>query len=183
MGGVTGILLAWWYDPAWPGSVDALGPDQRMSRAFARLHVGSLIASVVTVALALAVLLVNRRPRAEIAGAGVATIAALVAWLTWPLVAWDNVALTAVTVGSGMRGLWWPAFDDGIAFLLIGGAEIAQGTYRRWLLVHLAAPFVGLVALGIAIRPRRSRPSPEQRAPAPADAAEVPPVDMFPDNR
>jgi hypothetical protein len=90
----------------------------------------------------------------------VAVLATLVAGRSWGLVRWDQLALwdvTAAPVGLS-RGLWAPAFDERVRFLLIAGAEVGQETYRRALLVHLGAPVVALIAIAISMwlgRPAR----------------------------
>jgi len=146
----TGAALAWFYDPHWAGSVDALGPDQRLSRSLVAMHELSLRVAVPLALVTIVVLAVARSSIRQVAGMVVALLAAAVASMTWGLVQWNQIALAAVTVGGRTSGLWWPAFDDGVAFILMGGAEIGQETYRVWLLVHLAAPVVGLVALAAA---------------------------------
>lgn len=93
----------------------------------------------------------------------VAVIGCGVASLTWGLVRWDQIALWSVTTGAflGDGGLWKPAVSDEVRFLIIGGTEVGQAIYRRWLLVHLAAPVVAAIALGASVwlgrRPRGPR--------------------------
>lgn len=104
------------------------------------------------------------------ATAGLLLVAAVVAiarhrtWLGWPLalgafaaaavgsftgqlLAWDMLALTAVTVGETYRGVIDPLTAD-VRFVIVGSAEVSQRAYLGWLLVHLvvvpaAATLVG----------------------------------------
>ena len=68
------------------------------------------------------------------------------------LIAWDQLALWAVTVGSSMSG-YGPIFTDKIRYALVGHAEISASTLRLWFWTHtvvLPLVFIGLV--GIALR-------------------------------
>lgn len=93
--------------------------------------------------------------------AAVATVAlTLLSMVTWSLVAWDQLALWSVTVGSNQRGLWRPAFSEEVRFLLIDGAEIGQSTYRASLLIHLATPILAALTLVAATAIVGRTPSP-----------------------
>ncbi len=124
----------------------------------------AVTAAFVWAALTAALVRTGSRGRtvAVMVGAVVAVLAATVAGLSWGLVRWDQLALwevMAAPVGLS-RGLWAPAFDGRVRFLLVGGAEVGQGTYRRALLVHLGAPVVAIVAIATsAWMSRRPRPS------------------------
>jgi quinol-cytochrome oxidoreductase complex cytochrome b subunit len=180
---LTGALLAWRYEPRWPGPFDALGPDQRITQSLVRAHRRALGVAVPLALVATVIVAVARQPRRQIVASVVASLSAIVASMTWGLVEWDQVALAAVTVGTGMRGLWSPAVDDGVAFLPVDGAEIGQATYRRWLLVHLAAPLVGLVALGLSMWGARHGPNEIAAELAVESGDEVPWFELFPDDR
>ncbi len=78
---------------------------------------------------------------------GLALFAVVVASFTGYAIAWDHLALAAVTVGSDLDGIWPAAFDDGVRFVLIDGSEVAQATYARWAVAHVA--LVPLVVLGL----------------------------------
>lgn len=120
-------------------------------------------AAFVWAVLTAALVRTGRRGRtaAVMVGAAVAVLASLAAGLSWGLVGWDQLALWAVMASPISRGLWAPAFDEHVRFLLVGGAEVAQGRYRRALLVHLGAPVVALTSLAISTwlsRPGRADP-------------------------
>ena len=66
------------------------------------------------------------------------------------LLPWDQLALSAVTVGSEVRG-YRVLFEPTVRFVILGGVEISPGTIIRWFLIHvlvLGPALVGLVALG-----------------------------------
>jgi len=67
---------------------------------------------------------------------------------------WIVFGLVAVLA---LTGLWLTAaFSGDVRFILIGGAEVTQGTYRLWLLVHTVALTVGFAAvLAVVARVRR----------------------------
>ena len=94
-----------------------------------------------------------------LAATAVVVIGCVVASSTWGLVRWDQLALWSVMSGDLFAdgGLWEPAVSDDVRFLIVGGAEVGQGTYRRTLLVHLAAPVVALCALGVSFLLGRTR--------------------------
>ena len=121
--------------------------------------VGSLIWAVTTAAL------VRARSGAATAVMLMATAAVVIgcsaASLTWGLVRWDQIAKWAVVRGDLLAegGLWKPAVSDEVRFLIVGGAEVGQGTYRRALLVHLAAPVVAALTLGVSLWLGRRSPA------------------------
>jgi len=79
-------------------------------------------------------------------GAGI-PITTLAASFTGFLLPWDQLALSAVTVGSNPRG-YRVLFDPVVRFVLIGGVEVSPQTLIRWLLLHML--FLGL-ALGALV--------------------------------
>ena len=119
--------------------------------------VGSLVWAVTTAVF------VRARSRAVtvlmLTATAVVVVACVVASATWGLVRWGQIALWSVMSGQHFAdgGLWEPAVSDDVRFLIVGGAEVGQGSYRRWLLVHLAAPVVAAVALGVSIWLGRAR--------------------------
>jgi hypothetical protein len=82
--------------------------------------------------------------------AAVATVAAVVTLLTRSLVAWDQVGLRSVTVGTDVAGYWTAAFDDEVVLVLVGGTEASPGEYAVALAAHLGAPVLGAAALLVA---------------------------------
>lgn len=101
----------------------------------------------------------RHRPWA-LAATDVGTVAAGATTLLSPLVMWDQLALNAVTVGSNIRGLWWPlAHGEELRFLIIDGAEIGVATYQRWLVVNIVAVVVACAALLASAWPTPTEPS------------------------
>lgn len=145
---VTGVILYFVYRPssgqAWvlvDGSSDAVFSD--------RLRIVHRLVSVAVLptGLAAAVLLTTgERPRPWV-GFGVVKAAAIpfaavAAGVTGYLLAWDQVALWAVTVGTNLDG-FEILTDDDARFVLIDGVEVGVDTILRWLMVH--------VGLGLAL--------------------------------
>jgi hypothetical protein len=87
----------------------------------------------------------RRRSAIALGGAVVTGIAAVVALASRALVQWDQLALSAVTVGGGLDG-YWPVFDDGVRFVLMDGVEVDPADYAVALAVHLLAHVIGAVA-------------------------------------
>jgi quinol-cytochrome oxidoreductase complex cytochrome b subunit len=156
---VTGIALFFLYRPttqqAWPGLLtESYQWDVRVSSALRLIHRLAAWLAVFT-AVATGVALAIRRPATAsrwtgpVLGAGLA-IATLAAFFTGLLLPWDQLALSAVTVGSNIRG-YRVLFDPVVRFVLIGGVEISRHTLVGWLLVHMALlgpALVTLVVLG-----------------------------------
>ena len=78
-------------------------------------------------------------------GAGI-PITTLGAFFTGFLLPGDQLALSAVTVGSTARG-YTVLFDQVVLFVLIGGVEISPSTLIRWLGVHILVMGSALGAL------------------------------------
>jgi hypothetical protein len=144
-------------------------------RGWVRLHeVGLLVGVVATIVWALlTVRSVRRTPATRSAptmlGAAIGVLAVVVAAMTWRLVRWDQLAfwqVMAAPFASDRVGLWAPAVDDHVRFLLIGGSEVEPSTYLRRLVVHVGAPLVAAAA--VLVTTRLTRPT----TPAhPAEAA------------
>lgn len=107
------------------------------------LTIGAVVITVVTVAL--------RRKSLALAmacvGAAIAIAGIAAAVFTIGAVRWDQLALFSVTVGTNADGYWAAAFGDDVRFVLIGGTEVSQETYRSVLLAHLAGPFITMAGL------------------------------------
>ena len=88
--------------------------------------------------------------------AALATLAAAAAIVTRDMLAFEQVALASVTVGTNLSGFWFAAFGDDVMFLLVDGSEVGQPAYARTLVVHLVAPVVAaLTLLGAIVAVRR----------------------------
>lgn len=183
---VTGAYLAVAYRPtatqAWgPGAGPAAGgglPD--VLRAVHRWV--ALVTVFPTAPLLVAVVVAGawrgaRRPggpaRPIVAAVGIAAVV-VVGALSGYLLPWDQLALHAVTIGSGVAG-YRPLFDGSVAFVLIRGVEVDPGAVRQAFLLHAVAIPVSLgalAALGWARRPggaaQPSPAAPPVEAPHPA---------------
>lgn len=167
---ITGIVLYFWYRPAGaPGS--STGPIDAVADALRVLHRLVALASVPT-AVAVAVLLVlprsaNRTPVAGCSGlapwvgpaAGIGVVVATLAGVfTGGLLAWDQVALSTVTVGSNLRG--YQFLHDGSAhFVLFGASAVGTGELARTLVLHttvLAAATAILLGVAHVVAASRS---------------------------
>jgi quinol-cytochrome oxidoreductase complex cytochrome b subunit len=160
--GLVGVLVvtgAWlWFryqpDPEWFG--DGAAPV-RWPQA---LHaVAGGVVGIVVLLATLAAWAARREARGRPVGLA-ATVAALGlafgAAYSGYLIAWEQLALYAVTVGDvrGMGVLW----DPDVRFVIVDGVEVAAATVQRWAVAHvlLGAALAAAVALGIwgATRPR-----------------------------
>jgi quinol-cytochrome oxidoreductase complex cytochrome b subunit len=166
----SGLLLVWGYRPDAEGSSSSSGV-----RA---VHQAGSVGALWLAAGFFAVLLarwVSRRRRGDRpsgrsslgVAAGLVAVTAF-AGFTGFLLPWEQLALWAVTVGENIRGIDDPAFNDGVRFVLLGGSEVSQTTYRTWTLVHtVGVPLLLGVAAGVFWRTRRreARPGSSQRGP------------------
>lgn len=86
-------------------------------------------------------------------------VGAVATGVAWLLVRWEQVALSGVTVGTDVSGLWFAAFSDEVVFVVVDGVEVAQGTYAPWVIAHLAFPVLVLVTAAVGWRAMQ-RPAP-----------------------
>jgi quinol-cytochrome oxidoreductase complex cytochrome b subunit len=152
---VTGLYLIWNYRPygdiPWtpPSGVRIDMLPHRMNLVHewaARIFGASVIASTI---VAIAVATETRRWGPVITGVGLVLVT-IVAALSGNILPWDQVALTAVTVGTDMAG--YDQFsDDTVRYVLIGGYEIDGGTFMAWFRMHTIAIPIVLVALGVTL--------------------------------
>lgn len=145
---VTGIILANSYRP---NEVDDATRDlHRMSSALL------VINALVTLVSAIGWTVTAGRRRWAVAPAGLLFGAVVAASITGFLLPWDQLGLFAVTVGD-LDGVWHAAFDDGVRFVLIGGAEISPSTYRRSVIAHFGLGAAAVVLVGALLWPVRGR--------------------------
>jgi hypothetical protein len=167
--GATAVWLFARYRPSADG-VDPvlLNEAARSTATWSDVHQGALVVLLGLLVLALvagpvAVAEEGRGPGRPLAAGLVAVVggaAAAVGALTSGPVAWDQVALDEVTVGTELGGWRLAALDDRVRFVLVDGAEVSQGTYAGVLAVHLVAPVVAVVALvvlALLVRAARRR--------------------------
>lgn len=145
----TGVWLSFTYQPdaaqAWPG----LGADPG-GIAWARLV--HRLATGVLIPLALAYLVVRTVASGRWrAATGVLVVSAAIGYTGFRL-AWDQLALWAVTVGENYQGMWAAGFSDDVRFVLVGGVEVSQATLRLWFLTHVGLSIVLVGVLAAAAR-------------------------------
>jgi hypothetical protein len=140
-------------------------------------HEASIYVAIFALALWCALTIADRAQRsrrtAVVLGVSLGAVAmvALTA-VAWNRVHWVQLGLWAVTVGNGVRGLWYAAFSDDVRIVFVDGmGEMSPSDVAPWVLVHLVAPFVALalvVAGWLADRPprgpRRSVVAPQAEA-------------------
>jgi quinol-cytochrome oxidoreductase complex cytochrome b subunit len=157
---VTGVFLIFFYRPsannAWGDIRGVVHTEvtfgtviRTVHRTTSRLMVLTVLAiAVVAVMLAVARSLRSRRHRVTLAAAiGIALVGVFESF-TGFLLPWDQLALSAVTVGSNMMG-FRAAWSSHVRFVLIGGATISPQTLRLWFLVHVLLVPAVLIGLGV----------------------------------
>ncbi|HJV08490.1 MAG TPA: cytochrome b N-terminal domain-containing protein, partial [Acidimicrobiales bacterium] len=189
---VTGVALYFLYRPEVGQAWTDLGTGVRRSVSTASLlrdihRLTSTLAFWTSVAVGALLALrasAGRRWVGPALGAGV-VVTTFFASFTGYLLPWDQLALSAVTVGSDLRG-FSPLFRPVVRFVLIGGVEVSPGTVLRWLFVHVVVLGPALAALlVVAWRRVGQRPTPEPAGvsaawagdggPGPASAPSPPP--------
>jgi quinol-cytochrome oxidoreductase complex cytochrome b subunit len=128
----TGLWLTFNYRPgdvqAWNAVVDI---DQTSLRLIRLVHRVAGYALVLPAGALVVVRIGDRRLAGTITGYGLA---------------WDQLALWAVTVGTNKIGIT-PIFRDDVRFVLIGGVEISPTTYR----ISFGAHVTIALAVGAAL--------------------------------
>ena len=144
----SGVALLFWYHPA-PGSIWAeplgLSSAAERSNELRRIHD---IAAVVAIGSAFftAILFAVPRVRARrLVGVGLLVVVVAAA-VTGPLLAWDQLAVEAVTIGEGLDG-YRPFLREDVRFAVVDDSEVDPNTVLLWLGIHVVA----LSALGVAL--------------------------------
>jgi quinol-cytochrome oxidoreductase complex cytochrome b subunit len=142
----TGLWLTFNYRPgdvqAWNAVVDI---DQTSLRLIRLVHRVAGYALVLP-AGALVVVRIGDRRLVRAAAATFVGPLALAGTITGYGLAWDQLALWAVTVGTNKIGIT-PIFRDDVRFVLIGGVEISPTTYR----ISFGAHVTIALAVGAAL--------------------------------
>jgi hypothetical protein len=146
----TGVDLSLHY---FPGIGD--DPVRELHRLLGQL----LLLSTMGLLVATIGLTVEQRRWTEAAMGGLALLLAVAASLTGELLPWDQLALDAVVVGSDLDldGVWRPAFDEGVRFVLVDGAEVPPSDYAQSAIAHTIVLPLLLVGVLAAIGWRRRR--------------------------
>ena len=121
----TGAVLTWQYRP-----------DSGGSRRLVQAHEASIYVAIVALVLWCALTIADRAQRsrrtAVVVGVSLGAVAlvALTA-VAWNRVHWVQLGLWAVTVGNGVRGLWYAAFSDDVRFVFVDGMGEHVAVGRR----------------------------------------------------
>lgn len=141
----TGIYLFLFYRPAGPARPEGfVGVVLDLHRLVALASIPTGVAAVVL----LAVSVLGERHWCEALAAAALVIMAMAGAITGAWLAWDQIALKTVTVGTDLSGYWF-LFDGSARFVLIGGHEVSVGQLAFSLVVHsliLATATVTLLA-------------------------------------
>ena len=157
----SGLLLIFFYRPtaadAWE-DIFALQSAITFSTVLRSVHRWSTIVWL----LALIPLAVIEIVRQNILG-GVLRLAsiglaALTAYLGW-LLPWDQLALSAVTVGTDMTGFTPVLSGDDVRFVLLDGAEVDLSSLRTYFYLHVGLGTIVLVISQFARSGNRNRES------------------------
>lgn len=158
---VTGVHQVFWYRPAaseaWQ-DISELSGSYSFAHFMRDVHVGSSVLCGVLLAIWVLSLLGGRS-----APAILASVVALVGFgLTFRLgsaIAWDQLALWAVTVGTNMTG-YVPVANDEVRFVLVDGVEVSRGTILTLLVLHaVVLPILLAVSVSATRRIAKGRPS------------------------
>ena len=161
---VSGLVLSFRYFPETAGDGTTLSDILRPIHELSAYVTLGLVAVLAASALARVSHGTWRSITLVVGGAAIALAALVFGIVRGPRLAWDQLALFAVTNGrTGPRGVWLP---DTVRFVLRGVAEVSVGDYRRDVWVHvLVTPtlvIIGVAMLLHALRPRAAA----QRAPS-----------------
>jgi quinol-cytochrome oxidoreductase complex cytochrome b subunit len=156
---VTGVWLWFRYQPdaGWfryeAGDASSIEPGSAPVRWPQALHaVAGGVVGIVVLLATLAAWAARREARGRPVGLA-ATVAALGlafgAAYSGYLIAWEQLAISSVTVGDvrGMGVLW----DPDVRFVIVDGAEVAPATVQRWAVAHVlwGTALAAAVAFGI----------------------------------
>jgi hypothetical protein len=160
----TGLWLTFRYVPG-PGRAWTVSAAHQVHR-FAG-YAFSVVAVLLAVDLALGAAGRHARQAWTRVGASIVLVVAVgVALVSGPKLRWDQLALGAVTRGTGLRGV----FHTHVRYVLVDGGELSFSSYNRWAWVHvLVVPLViaaCFVVLALPARQARGDDSGEELATA-----------------
>ena len=155
---ITGVVLLVVYKPtgvsAWEDIYELQDGSWRLSSGFQQVHRLFALCAFLFPALLIVLNLSSRNLRRVAQAVGMLVLS-LAGWISGRFIAWDQLAMWAVTVGTDMQG-FEPVFSDEVRFVLIDGSEVTLREIRAWLAVHvLVIPLIGVVAAAI-VRVRRT---------------------------
>lgn len=150
---VTGVWLAGSYRPVGNPNGKAPGIVSTSLGLHDAANVVGFVGAVAAMGAGCFFGFLPLRSRWWLFGSGWVILAATVATMaTWPVVQWDQLAISAPASPELVDGWWFAAFDDSVRFVFTDGSRIAPGQYRLSVLAHLLAPVLGFVASAVALR-------------------------------
>jgi quinol-cytochrome oxidoreductase complex cytochrome b subunit len=170
---VTGVWLWQNYRPSAFTATDELTAAQIAVDRFRDVHnlaSFALIAVVVAIAVLIVVIPAVRRWWPAVTAA-IALVA--VAFVTGPMLAWDQLSLWAVTTGLDKRG-YSKTFSDEVRWVFTDGREVSPGTFRVYAYTHVTPAAVAIVAVVVLIAVLRGRHRDDDETPAETAPLEIP---------
>ncbi len=155
----SGVWLMFFYQPsaalAWD-DIDSLQNQIEWGLRVRQLH-RWLVLPVMLSGVVWMVMFVTARIGRNALLAATAALAMVIGATSGLFLPWDQLALESVTVGDRTAG-FGAVFGDDVKFVLIDGAVVSPNAMRFWLIVHLLAGLVAVVAAVIAaVSIRRTR--------------------------
>ena len=148
----TGLWLTFRYAPG-PGRAWTVSAGRQIHR-FAG-YAFAVVAVLVAVDLALRVAGRHaRRAWTRLAASVVLVVAVGVALVSGPKLAWNQLALQGVTVGTSLRGVFQ---SDAVKFVLVDGGELSLSSFHRWAWVHILVVPLVIVASAVVLMQRTRR--------------------------
>jgi quinol-cytochrome oxidoreductase complex cytochrome b subunit len=172
---VTGVWLWQNYRPTPQGGWNEpaiSSARQSVNRFHIVHHVASNALVVVLAAIVVLVVVIPALRRwwpGIVGGVGLAAVAVV----TGSVLAWDQLALWAVTVGTDMAGIS-AVFSDDVRFVLRGGREIPAGTFRVYACAHVVPLAVAAVVVVVLVARRRLARPDDQTATGDPQPPEIP---------
>jgi quinol-cytochrome oxidoreductase complex cytochrome b subunit len=136
---VTGLWLTFRYVPG-PGRAWTVGAAHEVHRFSG--YAFAVVSVLLVVNFALGTAGQGARRAGKGIAAGVALVVAVgVGLVSGPKLAWDQLALWAVTAGASFRGV----FHTQVKYVLVDGGELSVASYNRWAWVHVLAVPLAIV--------------------------------------
>jgi quinol-cytochrome oxidoreductase complex cytochrome b subunit len=137
---ITGLWLTFRYVPG-PGRAWTVGAAHELHRFSGYAFAVVSVLLVVNFAVRTDGQRVRRAWKGVVAGVALA-VAVGVGLVSGPKLAWDQLALWAVTTGSSFRGV----FHTHVKYVLADGGELSVSSYNRWAWVHVLGVPLAIVA-------------------------------------
>ena len=165
----TGLWLIWNYRPdeaaIWANVRHLRGMEWvRRIRTIHRIAGEGTAISGVAFGLLMVVDSIRRRRWFSVPPGVLTMIVIPLAAFSGVLLAWDQLGLWAVTVGTDLSGFGF-LFEHQVRSIYVGSSQISVDTFQRWFWVHtVALPILFIVLVGLTLRSNRrtALPSPAE---------------------